>query len=72
MRVILIGPCSFQLPPSCNWQLLRDKFREMGEVKHAEMHSPDTGIVRFAAEKDAELAISKWSLAVDFYLSLSL
>lgn len=43
----------------------------MGEVKHAEMHSPDTGIVRFAAEKDAELAISKWSLAVDFSVSLA-
>lgn len=51
----------FQLPPSCNWQLLRDKFREMGDVKHAEMHSQDTGIVRFAAEKDAELAISEFT-----------
>lgn len=29
----------------------------MGEVKHAEMRGLDTGIVRFADEKDAEMAI---------------
>lgn len=28
-------------------------------MKHAEMRGPDTGIVRFTDEKDAELAISK-------------
>lgn len=52
---------AFQLPVSCNWQSLRDKFREMGEVKHAEMRGHDTGIVRFADDKDAELAISELS-----------
>lgn len=31
----------------------------MGEVKHAEMRNADTGMVRFADEKSAELAISK-------------
>lgn len=31
----------------------------MGEVKHAEMRGMDTGIVRFADDKDAELAISE-------------
>lgn len=52
----------FQLPPSCNWQMLRDKFRGVGEVKFAEIRGQDTGMVRFSKEMDAELAISKLRL----------
>lgn len=63
---ILIICLPFQLPPTCNWQTLRDKFREMGEVKHAEMRGMDTGIVRFADDKDAELAISELSRVAVF------
>uniref|UniRef100_A0A1B0D2E3 RRM domain-containing protein n=1 Tax=Phlebotomus papatasi TaxID=29031 RepID=A0A1B0D2E3_PHLPP len=47
------------LPPSCTWQTLRDKFRDIGEVKFAEIRGQDTGVVRFSKERDAELAISK-------------
>lgn len=46
---------------------MRDKFREMGEVKHAEMRNADTGMVRFADEKSAELAISKDDAIVVHY-----
>uniref|UniRef100_A0A1L8DHC4 Putative rna-binding protein hnrnp-m n=1 Tax=Nyssomyia neivai TaxID=330878 RepID=A0A1L8DHC4_9DIPT len=45
------------LPPSCTWQTLRDKFRDIGEVKFAEIRGQDTGVVRFSKERDAELAI---------------
>lgn len=51
---------SFQLPSSVNWQTLRDKFREVGEVTFAEIRGQDTGVVRFAKERDAEMAISKF------------
>lgn len=47
-----------QLPPNCTWQTLRDKFRDIGEVKFAEIRGTDCGIVRFSNERDAELAIS--------------
>jgi RNA recognition motif-containing protein len=45
------------LPPSWTWQNLRDKFRDVGEVKFAEIRGSDTGVVRFAKERDAEVAI---------------
>lgn len=45
------------LPPSCTWQTLRDKLRDIGEVTFAEIRGQDTGVVRFAKERDAELAI---------------
>lgn len=48
-----------QLPPNCTWQTLRDEFRSCGEVKFAEIRGQDCGVVRFAKERDAELAISK-------------
>jgi hypothetical protein len=38
---------------------LRDKFREVGEVKFAEIRGLDTGVVRFSKEREAEFAISK-------------
>lgn len=49
----------FQIPITCTWQTLRDKFRDIGEVKFAEIRGNDVGVVRFFKEKDAELAISK-------------
>lgn len=51
---ILIG----NLPPNTTWQMLRDKFQDVGEVKFAEMRGTDMGMVRFASEWDAERAVS--------------
>lgn len=45
------------IPLSCTWQTLRDKFRDIGEVKFAEIRGNDVGVVRFFKDKDAELAI---------------
>lgn len=45
------------MPVSWTWQTLRDKFRDVGEVKFAEIRGQDTGVVRFAKERDAEVAI---------------
>ncbi|XP_060804462.1 heterogeneous nuclear ribonucleoprotein M [Amyelois transitella] len=46
------------LPPTVTWQLIREKFSECGDVKFAEMTAPDTAIVRFHKEWDAERAIN--------------
>ncbi|XP_013106291.1 myelin expression factor 2 isoform X2 [Stomoxys calcitrans] len=46
------------IPLSCTWQTLRDKFRDVGEVKFAEIRGNDLGVVRFFKERDAELAIA--------------
>ncbi|XP_015126728.1 myelin expression factor 2 isoform X2 [Diachasma alloeum] len=51
---ILIG----NLPPNTTWQMLRDKFQDIGEVKFAEMRGNDLGMIRFASEWDAERAVS--------------
>lgn len=48
------------IPLSCTWQTLRDKFRDVGEVKFAEIRGNDVGVVRFFKERDAELAIGKF------------
>ncbi|XP_068155888.1 myelin expression factor 2 isoform X1 [Drosophila tropicalis] len=45
------------VPMSCTWQTLRDKFREIGDVKFAEIRGNDVGVVRFFKERDAELAV---------------
>lgn len=47
------------VPLSCTWQTLRDKFRDVGDVKFAEIRGNDVGVVRFFKERDAELAIGK-------------
>uniref|UniRef100_A0A336KI76 CSON010885 protein n=1 Tax=Culicoides sonorensis TaxID=179676 RepID=A0A336KI76_CULSO len=44
------------LPASWTWQNLRDKFRDVGEVKFAEIRG-EAGVVRFANQRDAEVAI---------------
>ncbi|XP_021933675.1 myelin expression factor 2 isoform X2 [Zootermopsis nevadensis] len=45
------------LPPAATWQMLRDKFRECGDVKYAEMRGKDIGLVRFSSDWDAERAV---------------
>ncbi|GBP61754.1 Myelin expression factor 2 [Eumeta japonica] len=42
------------LPPSVTLSILRDKMREVGEVRMAEMTSQDTAIVRFMNSWEAE------------------
>lgn len=49
--------CLLQLPPAATWQMLRDKFRECGDVKYAEMRGKDIGLVRFSNDWDAERAV---------------
>lgn len=49
-----------QLPSTWTWQNLRDKFRDIGEVKFAEIRGLDTGVVRFSKEREAEVAISEY------------
>lgn len=51
---ILIG----NLPQSTTWQMLRDKFQDVGAVKFAEMRGSDMGLVRFASEWEAERAVA--------------
>lgn len=63
------------LPSSATWQQLRDKFREVGDVKYAELLGKDVGLVQFSTKWDAERAInlmdrSRWdgrTLDVRFY-----
>ncbi|XP_041980825.1 myelin expression factor 2-like [Aricia agestis] len=45
------------LPSTVTWQLIREKFSECGDVKYAEVTAPDTAVVRFHKEWDAERAI---------------
>ncbi|KAL1139576.1 hypothetical protein AAG570_006558, partial [Ranatra chinensis] len=46
------------LPPGTTWQVLRDKCRDAGDVKFAEMRGKDTGVVQFASQWDAQRAVS--------------
>uniref|UniRef100_A0A0A9ZEP9 Myelin expression factor 2 n=1 Tax=Lygus hesperus TaxID=30085 RepID=A0A0A9ZEP9_LYGHE len=46
------------LPSGTTWQQLRDKCRDAGDVKFAEMRGKDTGVVQFASQWDAQRAIS--------------
>ena len=47
------------LPPDCNWQILREGFAHCGEIKYAEMKDRGTGMIRFMTEADAERAVCK-------------
>ena len=47
------------LPPDCNWQILREGFAHCGEIKYAEMKERGTGLIRFTGERDAERAVCK-------------
>ncbi|XP_046664465.1 myelin expression factor 2 isoform X2 [Homalodisca vitripennis] len=46
------------LPPTATWQQLKDKFRDAGEVKFAELRGKDIGIIQFASKWDAERALN--------------
>jgi hypothetical protein len=46
------------LPPRFNWQNLRDKCKEVGDVKFAEIHR-GVGTVRFSSVQDAQRAVYK-------------
>ncbi|CAB0010937.1 unnamed protein product [Nesidiocoris tenuis] len=48
----------FQLPMGTTWQQLRDKCRDAGDVKFAELRGKDTGVVQFTNQWDAQRAIS--------------
>ena len=50
------------LPPDCNWQILREGFAHCGDIKYAEMKERGTGLIRFTSERDAERAVSKYHL----------
>jgi hypothetical protein len=43
---------------------LRDKFRDIGEVKFAEIRGLDTGVVRFSKDREAEVAISEFVYSI--------
>ncbi|KAF4528842.1 hypothetical protein B566_EDAN014561, partial [Ephemera danica] len=65
------------LSQSVTWQMLRDKFREFGDVKFAEIRNKDTGLVRFSSAREAQRAVglsTKSPCGVDqgSFLSLSL
>ena len=45
------------LPQTANWQGLRDRFSDIGEVRYAEMKGVGVGVVRFQLERDAQRAV---------------
>ncbi|XP_046400233.1 myelin expression factor 2-like isoform X2 [Ischnura elegans] len=45
------------LPQSISWQILRDQFRNVGDVKFAEIRNKDMGLIRFGSERDAQRAV---------------
>lgn len=46
------------LPPGTTWQMLREKCRDAGDVKFAEMRGKDTGVVQFSSQWDAQRAVN--------------
>ena len=58
------------LPPDCNWQILREGFAHCGEIKYAEMKERGTGLIRFTGERDAERAVCKQSYVL-YYSNIS-
>ncbi len=50
------------LPPECGWQSLREGFSHCGDIKYAEMKDRGVGIIRFSSEREAERAISEYSV----------
>lgn len=45
------------LPTSYNWQTLRDRFKDIGDVRYTEVKGRGTAIVRFNTERDAQRAV---------------
>nr|CAD7258407.1 unnamed protein product [Timema shepardi] len=52
------------LAPTVTWQMLRDKFHEIGDIKFAELRGKDMGLVRFVSDWDAERAVRILALCV--------
>jgi len=50
--------CIRNLPSNFTWQTLRERFRDVGDVKYAEMRSKGIGLLRFPTERDAARAMS--------------
>ncbi|XP_037091197.1 myelin expression factor 2-like [Pollicipes pollicipes] len=46
------------LDPAYSWQALRDKFRDIGEVRFADMKGKGVGVVRFSSPHEAQRAIN--------------
>ena len=59
-RALTVSLCvvSLQLDPGFTWQMLRDHFREVGEVRYADMKGKGVGVVRFSSPHEAQRAIS--------------
>ena len=49
------------LPLDCNLQVLREGFRNCGNIKFVEMKELGIGIIRFGHRIDAQKAISKYN-----------
>lgn len=45
------------LPTSYNWQTLRDRFKDIGDVRYTEVKGRGTAVVRFGTERDAQRAV---------------
>ncbi|GIY86230.1 myelin expression factor 2 [Caerostris darwini] len=50
---VLLG----NLPSSFSWQTLKDRFRDIGEVRFAELKGQGNAIIRFANVQDAQRAV---------------
>merc|ERR550517_477785 len=46
------------LAPDYTWQMLKDRFTHVGDIKYAEMKERGTGVIRFGSERDSERAVS--------------
>ncbi|KAG8179745.1 hypothetical protein JTE90_025078 [Oedothorax gibbosus] len=46
------------LPSTFSWQSLKDRFRDIGEVRFAELKGQGNALVRFATPQDAERAVN--------------
>jgi len=40
------------------WQMLKDRFNHVGDIKYAEMKDRGVGVIRFGSERDAERAVT--------------
>merc|ERR1719436_1488311 len=46
------------LAPDYTWQMLKDRFAHVGDIKYAEMKERGTGVIRFGSERDSDRAVS--------------
>jgi len=42
----------------CTWQMLKDRFSHVGDIKYAEMKDRGVGVIRFNTDRDADRAVS--------------